>query len=79
MRLTADIVPEMGEQPFEMVAGRGDVGLLFLPDHAANALPPQYGSLAPSAKATGEVVARWAERLMLQAQAKFAQSQKTHN
>jgi predicted N-formylglutamate amidohydrolase len=79
MRLTADIVPEMGEQPFEAVEGRGDVGLLFLGDPASNALPPRYGSLALSAKATGEVVARRAERLMLQAQAKFAQSQKTHN
>jgi predicted N-formylglutamate amidohydrolase len=31
--------------PVEAIAGRDDAGVLFICDHAANALPPRYGTL----------------------------------
>jgi len=31
--------------PVESIAGRDDAGVLFICDHAANALPPSYGTL----------------------------------
>ncbi len=31
--------------PVEDIAGRADAGVLFICDHASNALPPEYGSL----------------------------------
>lgn len=36
---------ETGFQPIEEIAGRDDAGVLFLCDHASNALPPEYGTL----------------------------------
>lgn len=34
-----------GFQPIEIVEGRRDAGVIFLCDHASNALPPRYGDL----------------------------------
>jgi predicted N-formylglutamate amidohydrolase len=40
-------VPASGHQfdPVEAIDGRDDAGVLFICDHAANALPPSYGTL----------------------------------
>ena len=41
--------PDEDFSPVERIAGREDAGVLFLCDHAANALPPAYGDLGLSA------------------------------
>ena len=39
------VSPDADFAPLERIAGRNDAGVLFLCDHASNALPPAYGSL----------------------------------
>jgi predicted N-formylglutamate amidohydrolase len=43
--MTANYRFSMTDAPFEFVPGRGHSGLLFICDHASNALPPAYGDL----------------------------------
>ncbi len=37
--------PVVDFEPVEHIAGGSDAGVLFLCDHASNALPPEYGDL----------------------------------
>lgn len=61
-----------GFQPVEIVEGRRDAGVIFLCDHASNALPPRYGDLGlPAAEFQRHIAydigAAWMTRAMAKA------------
>jgi predicted N-formylglutamate amidohydrolase len=47
MPATSDhrIVPSEAEEAYSVVAGRADVGVVLVCDHAENSFPPEYGTL----------------------------------